>query len=171
LSAPNDGEIDFYPRTKTKLTGDKFKFDTSPDYRKIPPPFNLAIFSLLKRKTFQEVLAAVQKKLGTVASTEALNASETNNRQLAFVKDLKYIGCNGDDPHEYILDGKKCDKIDALMTKLKQPTKGGRRSKRNKHRRNKRTVSHRGRGHKRSRRVDGGSRKCGKKCRRKHTRK
>jgi hypothetical protein len=172
LSAPKDGEIDFYPRTKTKLTGDKFKFDDAPpNYKKIPPPFNLVIYSLGPRKTFQEVLAAVKNKLGAAPSTEVSNVSETNNRQLAFVRDLKDIGCNGDSSLDYILDAEKCVKITALMEKLKPPTTGGRRSKRNKRRRNKRTVSHRGRGHKRSRRVDGGSRKCGKKCRRKHTRK
>ena len=129
-----------------------------------------------------------KKKLQTVAAkanydvlrtkNDAVAAERTAARGLSgnkdFLQKLNDVGCMAGD-EDNLLGDQMCGKIKNILKKAIAPEfqtrTGGGRSKRNKHRRNKRTVSHRGRGHKRSRRVDGGSRKCGKKCRRKHTRK
>jgi hypothetical protein len=155
--------------------------------KKDPPPFNF--FDIVKKIKDVKIIIKNIADGKTLAETRTANETafktsvdektriDKNAKNLVFLEDLKAVGCVGDDGSDTNILGDKCDKIDALKKHLENdkfvpPTyTGGRRSKRNKHRRNKRTVSHRGRGHKRSRRVDGGSRKCGKKCRRKHTRK
>ena len=178
--------ITLYERSITKLQSAGVVATATP--KKDPPPFNF--FDIVKK------LKDVKKIIENIASSQALTTTidanraefntssdvktriDKNAKNLVFLEDLKAVGCVGvvgSDTH--ILGDENCKKIDNVKAqfqneKFDHPVyKGGRRSKRNKHRRNKRTVSHRGRGHKRSRRVDGGSRKCGKKCRRKHTRK
>ena len=150
--------------------------------KKDPPPFNFDIVkklkdvkSIIKNIADGKTLAETRDANETAFKTSVVDKAriDKNAKNLVFLEDLKAVGCVGNPNDPTNILGDKCDKIAALKKQLEAetfvqpPYKGGRRSKRNKHRRNKRTVSHRGRGHKRSRRVDGGSRKC----RRKHTRK
>lgn len=173
-----DSDINFYPRTNLRFTGDAAAAAT--DYKKIPPPFYLA-FTIASK-----TMAAVLRVQGTIANVN-YQAEQTAARtdiddkqaekvsvkeEVVFINRLNKFGCQQDDNN--LLGVDECTKVATIKNTLNEQAKklfSGGRSKRNKHRRNKRTVSHRGRGHKRSRRVDGGSRKCGKKCRRKHTRK
>ena len=180
----NDTDIKFYPRTKTDFTGGEVAAAAD---KKIPPPFNLANRSMLGvSKTFKDRLNDAKKKLQTVEAKTKYDGVRNQNDIILnqrkdasglsgnkeFLQKLNDVGCMAEP--DKLLGDDACEKIKNIIEKATPKpfaSMGGGRSKRNKHRRNKRTVSHRGRGHKRSRRVDGGSRKCGKKCRRKHTRK
>ena len=178
--------INLYERSITKLQSVGVVASTATP-KKDPPPFNF--FDIVKK--LKDVKSIIENIAGSKALTTTIDANEAafntslevknridkNAKNLVLLDDLEAVGCVGDVGSETHILGDNCEKIKALRTKFSEETfvppdyTGGRRSKRNKHRRNKRTVSRRGRGHKRSRRVDGGSRKCGKKCRRKHTRK
>ena len=180
---PIADNIKFYARNAIMTTCDAVVANgTNP--KNAPPPFNLVdmVYNLQIKKTIgniveQKRIAEREVKNSTTyqANVQARVDGNKHEKHLKFLNDLQEVGCvgNSDDPTNIL--GDKCDKIAAIKKKWLDestiaPYSGGR-SKRNKHRRNKRTVSRRGCGHKRSRRVDGGSRKCGKKCRRKHTRK